>query len=321
VTNILITGIGGDIAQGIATIIREAFPEWRALGMDIHQRHAGTLFVGKTFLAPAVSDPSYDEWLEALVEREGVDMVIPTPEAELVHLSRTRAGSVGGARLVMANARAVDIGSDKLRTADFLASIGVDGPWTVPAEAFDSDTVLPCIFKSRRGAGSKTVFVCRTADEVGFYRDRYPSAILQELLSPAEAEVTCAVFRSRQGRVAVVQLLRTLVGGFTGWAQVIDDDQVSRQCTRIAEALELRGSINVQLRLTPAGPRIFEINPRFSSTVLIRHRMGFKDAVWSLQDVRSEEVTIQQPPVGMIGVRIQGGAIVTGAEAGPSHGE
>ena len=318
---ILITGIGGDIAQGLATIVRETFPAWRALGMDIHERHGGGLFVEKVFRAPAVSDVRYDEWLAALVERERVDIILPTSEAELGHLSQQRADGIGRATLIMANAKAMAVGSDKLRTAEFLARIGVDGPWTVPAEEFASDTLLPCIFKSRRGAGSKSVFVCRTADDVKFYREGYPSAVLQELLLPADAEVTCAVFRSQTGRVAVLQLLRTLVGGFTGWAQVIDDAAVSAQCTRVAEALDLRGSINVQLRRTDAGPRIFEINPRFSSTVLIRHRMGFRDVVWSLQEALGEELTFHQPPAGMIGVRVQGGQIVASDSEGIAHGE
>ena len=307
---ILITGIGGDISQGVATVVRETFPEWRILGMDIHERHGGALFAERVVLAPMVSDPGYDAWLAELIAGEGVDICVPTSEAELIHLSKRAADSIAGARLVMANFKSIEIGSDKLRTAEFLGSIGVTPPWTVAAQEFNAATKLPCIFKARRGAGSKAVFVCRTAGEVEFYRARYPSAILQELLEPADAEVTCAVYRSRDGRVAVAQLLRTLVGGFTGWAQVIDDAEVTAQCTQVAHALDLRGSINVQLRLTAAGPRIFEINPRFSSTVLIRHRMGFCDAVWSLQEALGQGVTFHHPPAGTIGVRVQGAAVV-----------
>ena len=304
---ILITGIGGDIAQGIATIIRETFPDWRAIGMDIHGRHGGGLFVEKLFLAPLVSDPSYDAWLAELSAREQVDICLPTSEAELIHLSNTpRPASLP---LIMANAEAIAVGSDKLRTAEFLASIGVAGPWTVAAEAFTTNTKLPCIFKTRRGAGSKAVFICRTAAEVEFHREHHASAVLQELLLPADQEVTCAVFRGRDGRVAVLQLLRTLVGGFTGWAQVIDDSEVTSQCVRVSEALDLRGSINLQLRITAAGPRVFEINPRFSSTVLIRHRMGFCDVVWSLQEFLGDEVKFHHPTVGTTGVRIQGAAV------------
>ncbi len=313
-TTVLITGIGGDIAQGVAAIVRETFPSWRLIGMDIHDRHGGALCVDAVHRAPAVSDPDYATWLAALVLRESVDLCVPTSEAELIHLAARGETAAGGCRFVMANARAIDVGSDKLRTAEFLAEAGITGPWTRPAETFDETTALPCIFKSRRGAGSKAVFVCETRDDVAFYRARYPSAIVQELLLPADREVTCGVFRGRDGRTSVIQLLRTLVGGFTGWAQVIDDPAVEAQCRRLAEALALVGSINVQLRITGAGPRIFEINPRFSSTVLIRHRMGFRDVVWSIEEAMGGTARVERPATGTIGVRVQGAAVIAAGE-------
>lgn len=308
-TTILVTGIGGDIGQGVATIVREEFPGWRLLGMDIHERHGGAFLVEKVFHAPRVDDPRYDGWLEDLVRREHIDLCVPTSEAELIHLARRSELSVAGAPLVMANRQAIEIGTDKLTTAEFLGTLGLDRPWTIPAESFSESTPLPCVFKTRRGAGSKAVFVCHRAEEVAFYRDRYPQAILQELLLPADMEVTCAVYRNHAGATSVLPLLRSLVGGFTAWAQVIEHRDVHHQCVRVAEALDLRGSINVQLRLTDAGPRIFEINPRFSSTLLIRHRMGYRDVVWSLQEACGDEVTMCQPPAGVIGVRVQGAAI------------
>ena len=314
-TTVLITGIGGDIAQGVAAIVRETFPSWRLVGMDIHERHGGALCVDTVHHAPAVSDPDYERWLGALIGRERVDLCVPTSEAELLHLAHRGRESFGDCRLVMANARAIEAGSDKLRTSELLASAGVPRPWTVPVEAFVETTPLPCIFKTRRGAGSKTVFVCRTARDVAFYREQHPSAVLQELLLPADREVTCAVFRGRDGRTAVLQLLRTLVGGFTGWAQVIADPAVDGQCRQIAEALALAGSINVQLRITDDGPRIFEINPRFSSTALIRHRMGFRDVVWSIQEAIGEIPRVTLPETGTIGVRVQGAAVVVDRQA------
>ena len=313
---VLITGIGGDVAQGIATIVRETFPAWRVLGMDIHERHGGALFVDQFFLAPRVDDAAYGGWLESLITRQRVELCVPTSEAELIHLSQQGIAAVGGATLVMANRRALEVGGDKLGTAEFLLGAGLPAPRTIAAEAFGPDFPLPCVFKPRRSAGSKSIFVCRSAEEVAFYRAHYPAAVLQELLEPADREVTCALYRGKSG-IAVLQLLRTLVGGFTGWAQVIDDADTGAQCARIAEALDLRGSINVQLRLTAAGPRIFEINPRFSSTSLIRHRMGFTDVVWQIQEALGERVTYRQPGPGTIGVRVQGAALA-GVERGIS---
>ena len=54
---------------------------------------------------------------------------------------------------------------------------------------------------------------------------------------------------------------------------------------QIAESLDLFGSINIQLRLVEKeGPMVFEINPRFSSTVGMRHMIGFSDLIWSIEE-------------------------------------
>ena len=309
--NVLITGIGGDIAQGIAAILRQSFPCWHLSGVDVHSRHAGSLFVDKFQEAPKASDSGYEDALKRVVDRDAIDLVIPMSEAELILLGSLGYSKIGGAGLLMANPLAIEVGADKLKTARFLKSIDVPGPWTDIPENFLPQKHLPCIFKPRRGAGSKAVFRCETATEVEFYRQRYCDAVVQELLLPAEQEVTCGVFRTGEGRIAVVQLLRTLTGGFTGWAQVIDDPEIFLQCSRLAEALNLRGSINVQLRVTENGPRIFEINPRFSSTVLMRHQMGFCDLVWSIQDLMGEDVHLFSPLAGTTAVRLQGAQLIS----------
>ena len=141
-------------------------------------------------------------------------------------------------------------------------------------------------------------------------------SVVQELLLPADQEVTCAIYRTKDGRTAVLQLLRTLVGGFTGWAQVIDHPEVSKQCVQIAEGLGLQGGINAQLRLTEQGPRIFEINPRFSSTLLMRHKMGFCDAVWTVQEALGKSVSFYHPRVGTTGVRVQDAAVLGSEKQG-----
>lgn len=312
----LVTAIGGDIAQGVASILREMFPGCRIIGTDVHTRHAGEIFVDQVCQAPRASEPHYREWLAELVAREGVQLCIPMSEAEMIRLAADDIRTIGDAKVVMANKQAIDTGCDKLATARFLSTIGCPGPWTVDADSIDQDLPLPCIFKTRRSAGSKAVFVCESPEDVRFYRQKHPEAILQELLLPADREVTCAIFRSGDGKVAVLQLLRTLVGGFTGWAQVVHDEETFWQCSAIAEALDLRGSINAQLRLTDDGPRIFEINPRFSSTVLMRHLIGFKDVVWSIQDALGEPVEFVVPAVGTTMARIQSAAILSNAHAG-----
>jgi carbamoyl-phosphate synthase large subunit len=145
--------------------------------------------------------------------------------------------------------------------------------------------------------------------DAAYLARKYPDAVFQEMLEPAEREITCAVYRRRDGAVASLLMLRRLAGGFTSWAQVIRDEATASMCQMIAEGLDLSGSMNIQLRLTDKGPRVFEINPRFSSTVLMRHRIGFSDVLWALEEAEGKSVVFPEIPQDRIMVRVQGATV------------
>lgn len=309
-TTLLITAIGGDIAQGVAKIVRSVRPDWRIIGVDIHDQHGGALFADVVEVVPPASDPDYLPRMEQMVARHGVAYCLPMSEAELAFVLHAGLEAFRGAPLVAVNKRAVEIGLDKLATARFLVEAGCPAPWTVPAEEGVEPPAYPCIFKPRRSAGSKDVFICRDREDAAYLVHRYSNAVFQELLEPASREITCAIYRTWDGRTAVLPMLRKLVGGFTGWAKVVDVPEAVAQCIRIAETLDLHGPINAQLRLTDAGPRIFEINPRLSSTVLIRHLLGFTDVAWLLDELEGSPVVFPPLPIGATAVRVQGAAFV-----------
>jgi len=299
---ILITGIGGDIAQGIATIIRESYPNIKLLGSDINSKHAGTLFVDEVFQVVGASSKTYTEQIELLIKTHIIDVVIPTSEQELEVLAPI--SKELQADCITVGADIVTIGVDKLKTIKCIESFGLPAPWTFLAKDAKPNE-LPCIFKSQKGSGSKNIFVVKSELEAAFLANKFPDSIFQELLEPADREVTCAVYRTKDGRTAVLQLLRKLTGGLTGWAEVIKNAAVDNMCQQIANDMNLYGSFNIQLRITNAGPRVFEINPRFSSTVLMRHRLGFSDVLWSLDEIMGKIVKFPKVDAGQKMVRIQ----------------
>lgn len=312
--SILITGIGGDIAQGVATIVRSQWPNCRLLGTDTHEQHGGRLFVDEFFMLPTASNPSYVGAVRSLLESRQVDAFLPMSEPELGVLGALLK-ELGPTRSVTAGPSVVAAGLDKLATFEALRSFGIPVPWTIPVAA-GAPVSYPCILKNRFGSGSRGVFIVRDAAEAAYLSERYPQAIYQELLEPADREVTCAVYRTRDGRVASLLMLRRLTGGFTGWARVIEDADTLRMCEAIAEKLDLRGSMNVQLRLTDQGPRVFEINARFSSTALMRHRLGFTDVVWALEELQGKPIRFPDIPAGQIMVRVQEAVVITDARFG-----
>lgn len=304
---ILITGIGGDISQGVATILRENRPDLRLIGVDVHAQHGGHLFVDQFALVPSASAPDYVDAIKAIVSKHSVDVVIPMSEPEL-GATRPFSELAHGVKWITAGERVVGAGLDKLETMRALTGLGVPVPWTRPVSE-GRPVAYPCILKNRSGSGSRAVFTVSNDEDVDYLVKRYPDAIFQELLEPADREVTCAVYRRRDGEVASLLMLRRLTGGFTGWAKIIKDEETSRMCEVIAQGLDLRGSMNIQLRLTDKGPRVFEINPRFSSTVLMRHRLGYTDVLWALDEAEGKSVVFPEIQQDRIMVRVQGATV------------
>ena len=277
---VLVTAIGGDVGQAIATVLRRHYPECEIIGSDVRAMQSELNLVSGYLISPPAENAGFLGWIRQTISDLGIDIVVPASDAEVIALLEF--GDVG-AFVVGPSKAAVDISRDKLVTADFFVEHKIDGPLTQDIQ-MGTASRFPVIVKPRSGRGSKDIFVCNNAEELQALREKFPESIMQELLLPADAEMTCAVYRSERSGTRVLVMNRKLSGGTTSWVRVVEDDRITRYCERIASCLNLRGSINIQLIATIDGPKAFEINGRFSSTVAMRDQLGFCDLYWSIQD-------------------------------------
>jgi carbamoyl-phosphate synthase large subunit len=293
----LITATEGDVGQALVQILRSSFPEWSFYGCDRSSEfQRDSLFV-EQLLSIDASNVDYVNWLERSIDEFAIDLVIPGSDAEILAISKSGALSVN---VVMPNEYAVVTGSEKILTYRFLKESGLPVPQTVLIDG-KIDFDFPFIVKPNIGRGSKDVEICSDALQLEELRRLYPNSIAQELLHPSSEEMTCAVMRTKSGQIGVLALRRRIKNGASVWAQVVRDDEIVAYCTAIAEKINLRGSINIQLINTAQGPKAFEINARFSSTVGLRHKLGFTDLVWAIQDqVLDIPVRIFDPKDGIV---------------------
>lgn len=296
---VLVTGCGGDIGLAIGRILQESKIVETVIGCDVKEDHAGRVFFDDCFLVERATSSNYMDSLMQLVEKEHIDLVIPSSEPELRTLHASNFLDSERGLFLTANQKAMEIGFDKYKTAKFLDEHGLPHPWTQIA-AHGTPQEFPCILKSRTGCGSKDVRILVEKD----YNRSVPyneDDIFQELIEGVDAEYTCGLFRSSSGEIRTIILRRKLRGGLTGSGVVEMNPVIEKLLRTIAVYLDLQGSINIQLRLRASVPYVFEINPRFSSTVRFRHKLGFSDVIWSMQDSLHRVVDSYQMP--MIGTR------------------
>lgn len=281
--NILVTGCGGDIGQSIGKILNSE--EWvkKLVGCDISEKNAGKFIYENFILNLPCSDPAYIDSLKDIIKLNNIDLIIPVSEPELrFFLKNEIFHKIGDAELILPNRKSLEIGFDKLKTANFLENHGLPFPETKLLKKNNFN--FPIILKSRTGSGSSEIFLIRNQENFNFFKNQYPDFIAQEYLNDKDGEFTCGLFRSKDKEIRTIIFKRELKGGYSGYGEVIENSEIKNLLINLANYLDLRGSINVQLRLTKKGPVIFEINPRFSSTVRFRHLLDFKDLIWCIED-------------------------------------
>lgn len=296
---VLVTGCGGDIGCGIGRIFKMSGICKKAIGCDILDEHSGIFVFDECDTVKRVDSQDYEQSVADVVKRHSIGLIIPASEPELRYLlSRGLPASFAGVPIITASKTAMEVGFDKLATARFLASAGLNSPWTkVVGDGMPEE--YPCIIKSRFGAGGKDFMMVDDEDIARYLSRKRPGDIWQEYLGPDNEEYTCGLYRTNADEVRTIVINRQLRNGSTYSGHVAFVPSIEADLVKLAKALDLKGSINVQLRLTKKGPVVFEINPRFSSTLVFRHMMGFQDVVWSIREMSGKSIgEYKAPPTG-----------------------
>lgn len=84
---ILITGIGGPTPRSIAKTIRQNFPDFQIIGIDINPKALGFFMpdlLHKYYLAPRCTDSEYWPFIQTLISDENINLAFVQPEQEVI---------------------------------------------------------------------------------------------------------------------------------------------------------------------------------------------------------------------------------------------
>ena len=278
----LVTGANGDIGDAIGRTLLEVYPGLPCFGADCAGGWPGRYLFHDMFSLPPASSPEYMEALSQLSEKLGNALLIVASEPEIIRIA-SDSSTFGGIAPLNIDRGIVTLFSDKLTTNKWLRENNFPALYTVKlVDATEVD--LPLVVKPQTGSGSKGIHFVKDISHLKFLQSalEVDAYIAQEYIDGTDNEFTCAVFR-RKKEVRVLAMKRRLQGGFSNYISVDSRKFLAEFLADIADKMDLSGAVNVQLRVKDNTPYVFEVNPRFSSTVRMRHLLGFSDLIWSVE--------------------------------------
>ncbi len=313
---IMISAANSDICQAMARILKsnDLYKDARLVGLVPDVPWPARYYFDEVVTVPMASHPSYGQSLVKTIAVVKPDIFIPFSEAELSwFVDHPEIMEQLNTKTIINPLDVLKIFLDKKSTADFLKSCGVSVPASYAPSALQPQN-FPVIIKPRRSAGSKNMTVIRNQNQLAGLLEEGGSLdedfIAQELIDVVDAEFTCGLWRA--GNVLrYCTFRRQLQGGMTGIVKVEQHAVIDAMLENIAAALKGDFFINVQLRLRKGIPYVFEINPRFSGTLMMRHKIGFQDFIWTLDWLeKKKEPPLWQPPLGTMVFRISDECVV-----------
>ena len=291
---VLVTGIGGNVGQGILRNIRDSFPDLIIVGVDIASFTSGNYLCDKTYQVPYSYEDNYIEVINEIVEKDNIDLIIPSTDYEVYYLALNKTAI--GAVVAASDFQIAKLYLDKYETFLYHKKNNIPFAKSWLPEEYDFSEI-EIIAKPREGRGSRGILI-NPANP----KDLPKGYMIQPLVKGIE--ITTAVYVTKKNILhSIFTMERELLNGTTSKSKVIFDydDELKVIIKKMIDLGGLRGSFNLQSIVTNTGEIVpFEVNCRISGTNSIRHNLGFQDVKYIIQEyLYNEEPDIAKPIKGI----------------------
>ena len=275
---ILVTGIGGNVGQGILRNIKDSFPEVTIIGVDVAMFTSGNFLCDKTFQVPYSYQTNYIKVIQNIVETEKIDLIIPSTDYEVYYLALNKL--ILKTNVAVSDDHIAKIYLDKYETFLYHSknNIPFAKSWLPKDYDFSEKEIIA---KPREGRGSRGILI-NPLNPL-----QLPEGYMIQPLVKGK-EITTAVYVTKEIILhSIFTMERELTNGTTSKSKVLFDydNDLRIIIQKMIDLGGLKGSFNLQSIVTITGEIIpFEVNCRISGTNSIRHNLGFQDVKYTVQE-------------------------------------
>lgn len=287
--NILIVSAGKRVAlvQAFKETLARFFPETKVYTADMNPEMAPACYVSDgCFKVPKVSDEQYAEHLLAICEENGIGMVIPTIDTELLVLSTLKEEwEKKGIFLIVSDTQMIKICRDKRNTMRFFEQQGID----VPKEVDKHHPTFPLCAKPYDGSSSINFHVINSPEELTPSIQNDPKLIFMEYIDKkVYREFTVDMYYGRDHRVkCIIPRERIEIrAGEINKGRTVKNELIPFLKERLGTIEGCVGCICAQFFMHPERHDIvgIEINPRFGGGYPLSYKCGGNFPEWLIRE-------------------------------------
>jgi len=245
----------------------------------------------KVFIVPNAVDKDFDDSIILLIQHYGIDFYIPLIDEEV--LKAIAIGHATDIKVLAPSKAFVILTLDKYTLMQELETQGISFIKTFMAATFDGSIDFPLFLKPNIGRGSRGIrkIISREQFDAYFSLESYApkDVLVQPYIDGDEYTVSVTVNNLNQ-IIAIVPKLVLLKEGITKHARSVHHSSIEQVCHTIVDRLHPKGSFNVQLKIFKDEIFIFEINPRYSTTLVLSITSGINEIDLNIEHYDHEKV-------------------------------
>ena len=294
---ILVTGVGRriELLQAFKQAAKTLNVDLKLYGADMTGTAPGLAFCDYTRKVCAMRDEGYIPQLLKICQDDGIHLVVPTIDTDLLTLSQNVLEfSAVGTKVMISAPDKIAICRDKNKTANFFEKCGLVTPKTVNNYRKYVGG-FPCFIKPKDGSSSINAYKVYDAEELKVYSELIDGYIIQPFIDGTE--YTVDVFCDFDGHpVYITPRIRLAVrSGEVLKTQISMDTKIITEIKQLVSLFKPCGPITVQLiRQVATGEDYFiEINPRFGGGAPLSMKAGAKSAKAILQLLSGKKLSYQ----------------------------
>jgi carbamoyl-phosphate synthase large subunit len=290
--NVLITAASRRVSLVRSFMVALQQTGGQVITVDYDIYSPGLFFSHKHYKVPLVNDPEYLPTIQDIIEKENINLIIPTIDQELMLWAENKDHfEQKGVHVSISPPETIQICNDKWLTCQVFKGTQFPFPETYLPAMLTYNMKYPLFIKPRDGRGSVHAYRVNNKKELDFFLEYVPNPLVQDYLDGKE--FTVDAFYSRDHRlISLVPRYRLVIrSGVSDRGRTFKHPEITRLITEMGKMLKFNGAVNVQGKIDKEMVTFFEINPRFSGGIQLSIAAGENFADFIIREVRGETLT------------------------------